>query len=161
MLEYLVKSHLGGYYITDMEKSKIEAYCETCGDRDLVLSSWSECERFSGLAHFFTKSLINSEDKLDSLVHDYRYDDLNNDEIVECIFNDITFSKIENENILNCLYEDEEITDSEFKKLSKIYKKGCIDQLNLFRSYILKKHLSKNKVNYKSLKLSNKKYTLK
>lgn len=30
-MQYLVESHLGGYYISDLDQSDIEVYCEQCG----------------------------------------------------------------------------------------------------------------------------------
>ena len=33
---YIYESHLGGLYISDRELSLDEAYCETCGDYDML-----------------------------------------------------------------------------------------------------------------------------
>lgn len=39
-MEHLVESHLGGYYVSDLDPEQITAYCESCGDSDWILLSW-------------------------------------------------------------------------------------------------------------------------
>lgn len=39
-MEHLVESHLGGYYVSDLDPEQITAYCESCGDSDWILLYW-------------------------------------------------------------------------------------------------------------------------
>ena len=40
---YIYESHLGGLYISDRELSLDEAYCETCGDYDMLACIADNC----------------------------------------------------------------------------------------------------------------------
>ena len=42
MTEHLVRSHLGGYYLSVANPRHIEEYCEQCGDSDEIIASWDE-----------------------------------------------------------------------------------------------------------------------
>lgn len=44
-MEYLVESHLGGYYISDEDPIIIEAVCEQCFDSDAIVASWTKGNR--------------------------------------------------------------------------------------------------------------------
>ena len=39
---HLVESHLGGLYISSAPASSITAYCDQCGDCDIIVASWHE-----------------------------------------------------------------------------------------------------------------------
>ena len=68
MLEHLVQSHLGGHYITDGEPEFIEAYCETCGDSDEILTSWENSEkdsRVNALLRYFMIGNLNLKEDLE------------------------------------------------------------------------------------------------
>lgn len=85
-MEYLVESHMGGYYISNLDPDIIERYCEQCGDYDRILLSWEDNKK-EVLEKYFSKiketkeeiqddynNGITRDEITDSLVYDYDND---------------------------------------------------------------------------------------
>ena len=77
MIEYLVESHLGGYYISNKDPEIIKSYCEACGDRDNIILYWQEGKKLETLIDFFSKIKESEEDLID-----YYKDGLNKEELI-------------------------------------------------------------------------------
>lgn len=60
-MEYLVESHMGGYYISNSDPIIIEAYCEQCGDYDHIILSWEESKKIESLLEYFSNIKISYE----------------------------------------------------------------------------------------------------
>ena len=64
MNEYLVESHLGGYYISSMDPEIIEDTCQQCFDSDRILASWpkdNKEERIENISNYLCWEDINEE----------------------------------------------------------------------------------------------------
>ena len=143
-MEYLVESHLGGYYVSDLNPKVITSYCESCGDSDWILLSWEKghmmealIQYFSGLKHS-TKSIekdrqagITKQEAIESVLYEYSSD---------------------NKSIIETLYEERIISEDEYKQLLKESLQAQKSQIALVCEVypkearkILKKQKNKNK----------------
>lgn len=48
-MKYLYDSHMGGLYTSDEELDYDYLYCETCGDRDMLIGSFTTIQDFWNL----------------------------------------------------------------------------------------------------------------
>lgn len=160
MLEHLVQSHLGGYYISDSEIEDIEEYCETCGDYDTVVASWNPLEengRLNGLLKYFMIDTLNTREDIDKKVEEIEYYIEENREIIPFLFNDIENNTDEVNTIVSYLYENQSISEDEYNKIIHISK------IEEERQHRMVMHFSKSMFtkdesgHVKVLKLSNKK----
>ena len=110
-MEHLVKSHLGGYYVSDLDPEQITAYCESCGDSDWILLSWEEGHMMEKLTQHFSElkhsaeniergrqAGITKKEAIESALYEYSYDD---------------------KNMIETLYEERIILEDDYKKLLK------------------------------------------
>ena len=122
-MEHLVESHLGGYYVSNLDSKIITAYCESCGDSDLILLSWDEGCMMEALTKYFSKLKYSAEyiekslqlgitkrDAIEDILYDY---------------------SSENKCIINNLYEEKVITEEEYKKLLEENLKAQKRQISL------------------------------
>ena len=134
MDEYLVMSHLGGYYISSSEPEFIEAYCETCGDRDQIVASWdSEVKnaKVNALSDYFAYESIKSKENLEELI---TYEnEISKVDIIEDIIDYTISNSYSNEENIKYLYEDGNLSDLEFKELLKRNKEDLKNQLIIIR----------------------------
>lgn len=136
MDEYLVISHLGGYYISSSEPEFIEAYCETCGDSDQIVASWnSEVKnaKVNALSDYFTCESIKSKEKLEELITGYE-DEIPKGNIIEDIIDYTISNSYSNEEIIKYLYEDGNLSDLELKALLKKNKEDLKNQLIIIKN---------------------------
>jgi len=77
-MEYLVESHLGGYYISDSDIVKIVSFCKNCGDRDRIILSWEKGKKMEALSSYFSRCK-KSKKEIDA---DYE-NGLSKDELVD------------------------------------------------------------------------------
>lgn len=71
MEEYLVESHMGGYYVSCDDYDTITSTCETCGDYDKVISSWSsEEEKYNSILNLILKDYYITYDSLKEYIND-------------------------------------------------------------------------------------------
>lgn len=141
-MKYLVESHLGGYYISDLDPKQITAYCETCGDSDWIVLSWEEGQMMEKLTQYFSglkysvenierdrQAGITKEEAIEDVLYKYSYDD---------------------RDIIKNLYEDRIISEEEYKILLKENLKSQKSQIALVCSIYPKeprKILKKQKKN--------------
>lgn len=109
-MKHLVESHMGGYYISNMDPDIIEAYCEECGDHDRILTSWEEGMRKVALKNFFSRVKISRE----SIIERYRYGDIEDD-----ILYDITDFYNSDRKLVKYLAKDGDISKEEKISLLK------------------------------------------
>ncbi len=122
-MEHLVESHLGGYYICDLEPKIITAYCESCGDSDYILSSWKEGNMIKALIQYFSlikhskenieKELqagITKQEAIESALFEYSYND---------------------RNIIDNLFEEKNISEEEYRMLLKENLKAQKSQIEI------------------------------
>ena len=110
-MEHLVESHLGGYYVSNLDSKVITKYCEECGDSDWIILSWEEGHMIEALTNYFsylksTKEMIDN-DRISGITK------------VEAIDN-ILYTYKGDRNIISNLFEDEIISEEEKKKLIKV-----------------------------------------
>lgn len=110
-MEYLVESHLGGYYVSNLDPQKITEYCEQCGDSDWIILSWEEGQMIETLKEYFsyikmTRETINMD----------RINGITKSEAIDSIQ---YYSEID-KNIISILFEDKIITEEEKRELMKI-----------------------------------------
>lgn len=147
MEEHLVQSHLGGYYISDMEPEIIERYCETCGDYDCIMTSWNEFEenaRLNALLKYFMSNSLNTKKDLDRSYYEYSDCSLTSKEIINNIIDDIKYSSEEINNIITALFDDHDINEEEYKRISYVSK------INGERQIKMVKHFAKSYVSNSS-----------
>ena len=138
MEEHLVQSHLGGYYISDMEPEIIERYCETCGDYDLIMTSWNEFEenaRLNALLKYFISNSLNTKKDLDRRIYEYSDCSLTNKEIINNIVDDIKYSSEEINNIITALFDDHDINEEEYKRISYVSKINEARQIKMVNHF--------------------------
>ena len=159
MLEHLVRSHMGGYYISDGDPEFIEAYCETCGDYDMILTSWNTLEdsaRLNALLRYFVGNSINNREELENKV--IEYDDYCEDksDIIEYIINDIKFNEEETDSIISSLHDDHDISDEEYEKIIRLSKFNSDRQVKMVKHFAGSFFTKDDKGNAKVLKKINK-----
>lgn len=136
-MEYLVESHLGGYYISDLERSEIEVYCEQCGDSDTILLSFEDGMLKEALSEYLSKSALNEKE----IKSDYESGILK-DEMVE----DLIFDFDCDRNMIYCLHELSIISNEEKDELLKQINISQKRQLELLKIIIKKLEISNIKV---------------
>ena len=103
-MEYLVESHLGGYYVSSLDPDIITAYCEQCGDSDSIILSWEEGFMMEALINYFShmkitkegiieyqKNGITKQSAIDDTLYSYEEDEI----IVENLFNRKIINELE------------------------------------------------------------------
>ena len=60
-MEHLVESHLGGYYISDIDEEIIEICCEQCGDCDRIILSWKKGNKLNTLLEYLSNIKMSQE----------------------------------------------------------------------------------------------------
>ena len=138
MLEHLVQSHLGGYYISCGDPEFIEAYCDTCGDYDVILTSWNEDEenaRLNALLSYFINSDLNTKKDLEEKIVEYKDYVLDEGEIIPTIIEDINFNDEETSSIINGLYEYHEISEEEKDKIIEISNFNAKRQIKMVKHF--------------------------
>ena len=138
MLEHLVQSHLGGYYISDLEPEFIEMYCETCGDYDEILTSWNSEEentKTNDLLKYFMSSTLNTKEDLDKKVDAYDNSYIEKNEIIGCIINEIECNSDDTYNIITALHENKDLSDNEKDKILKISLMEEKRQINMIKKF--------------------------
>ena len=104
-MEYLVESHMGGYYISDKDPKSIEKYCEQCGDHDYIIISWKKGKKLETLLGYFSKIKIS----LEELENDKKENLVSKDELID----NITWSYDNDISIINDLASDNAISEEE------------------------------------------------
>ncbi len=106
-MEYLVESHMGGYYISNQDPKKITEFCEQFGDSDWIVLSWNEGHMMDALTDFFSSIKFNKEEididrnagitKQEAIDHViYLYD--NDKSLINCLYDDKNISVVEKNN---------------------------------------------------------------
>jgi hypothetical protein len=122
-MEHLVESHLGGYYISDLDPEIITAYCESCGDSDWILLSWEKGNMMESLINFFSELKYTA----DSIEND-RKAGITKPEAIQNILYE--YSEID-KNIIEILYEYKYISEEEYRQLLKSNLQAQKSQINL------------------------------
>lgn len=122
-MEYLVESHMGGYYISDLDPKIITAFCESCGDSDWILLSWEKGNMMEALTQYFSKIRYSAE-----YIETERQIGITKQEYIENILYDYSF---DNKNVIESLFSDNYIAEEEYKKLLKINLQAQKEQISL------------------------------
>ena len=121
-MEHLVESHMGGYYISDLDPEIIMEYCEECGDSDWIILSREYGYMYETLKEYFSEIKKNKEM-------------LNKDRLLgitkrEVIDSTLYHYELDRNIILNLLEEDY-ISEDENKEFTKISLKSQKNQIAL------------------------------
>ncbi len=159
MEEYLVRSHLGGYYISGGDPEFIEQYCEQCGDYDMILTSWNSEEenaKLNALLRYFVGSVINTKEDLDERVEAYsELEDMEKKEIIPAILYDIEADNEDICNTINSLYETKDISEQERDRIVHIANFNKERQINMVHKFASSYFSKDEKGNVKVLKKSH------
>ena len=68
---YLVESHMGGYYLSDMDIDTIQRTCEQCFDSDTVIFEWNEETKKEDIIYYFSNFIETEENVKDDLINEY------------------------------------------------------------------------------------------
>jgi hypothetical protein len=159
MNEYLVRSHLGGFYISDGEPEYIEMYCETCGDYDQIEASWNsedENGKIKALSDYLSIESIKSIEDLNNRIFIFDDDTINKKEIYENIIDEVFFNYESSYELINYLHEDGYINSKELKELKSNNIDDLKNQLEIIKEQMQNIDLTNNE-----LKSLNKTLTLK
>ena len=110
-MEHLVESHLGGYYVSNLDPEIITAYCESCGDSDYIILSWEEGHMMENLIQFFSK-IKHSKEYIEKEVNA----GITKKEAIESVLYEYSYY---NKDIIENLYEEKVILETEYKQLLK------------------------------------------
>ena len=117
-MEYLVESHLGGYYVSNSDSDIIEAYCEQCGDHDYIILSWEEGMMLDSLRKYFS-SVRTTKEKIEE-------------------FKSSGLDKVDDIDMISYLFNEKIISLNEKKELVKIVKEIKKNQISLVSEIYLK-----------------------
>ena len=121
-MEHLVESHLGGYYISDLDSDLITTYCESCGDSDYILLSWEEGHMMDTLLSYF-EQITHHIDNIKS----YLKFGVTKQDFIDKILCESFDNKI----IIDTLYEQRNINEDEYKMLLKVNHQTQKNQISL------------------------------
>lgn len=121
-MEHLVESHLGGYYISDLDSDLITAYCESCGDSDYILLSWEEGHMIDALIKYF-EEITHPIDNIKS----YLKAGVTKQDFIDKIL----CESFDNKTIIDTLYEQKYINKDEYKMLLKVNHQTQKNQISL------------------------------
>ena len=155
MEEYLVEGHLGGYYISNSDPEIIEAYCETCGDSDRILTSWDyevDNARLNALLSYFLENVINDREALKKKIESFYHYTTDLSEIIDELLYYIEFDTEGICNVVTALYEDKEIDEIEKDKIITISNMEKDRQFKMIKLF-LKSHID-SKEDDKVMKLN-------
>ena len=116
---------MGGYYVSDKDKSLLNLYCEQCGDSDFILLSWEDGKRKEALENYFYK--IKADEKL--IIDDFN-DGISYDDMIHYLM----YGYDEDREIIHRLLEDGIITMDEKKSLLKKVSLGQKEQFMLLKN---------------------------
>ena len=136
-MEHLVKSHMGGYYISNEDPKIIQAYCDVCNSHDEILVSWNEGKKLETLLTFFSKYKESKEQI------EFDYDNgITKEELME----HLAYKYNCDIEMINALTKDEELTIKEQIKLLKQIKLSQKEQFKLAKKCgkTYKKQLKRN-----------------
>ena len=122
-MEHLVESHLGGYYVSNLDPKQITAYCESCGDSDWIVLSWKEGHMIEELTQYFSE-LKHSKEQIEKEMQE----GITKKEAIESVLYEYSYG---DKNIIENLYEEEIILEDEYKKLLKENLKAQKSQIAL------------------------------
>ena len=122
-MEYLVQSHLGGYYVSSLDPEIITAYCEACGDCDWILLSWQEGNMMDALIQYFSELKYSEEN-----IQLERISGITKQELIESVLYEYSF---QDKNIIENLYEGKNILEDEYMYLLKLNHESQIKQIAL------------------------------
>ena len=144
IMEYLVESHLGGYYVSNLDPEVITAYCESCGDSDRILLSWEKGHMMETLIQYFSELKHSTEN-----IEKKRQAGITKQEAIESALYEYSFK---DKNIIEALYEEKIILEDEYKQLLKENLQAQKNQITLVCEVyprevkkVLKKQKKKNK----------------
>lgn len=110
-MEYLVESHLGGYYVSSLDPKIITAHCKSCGDSDWIILSWKEGHMMDALIQYFSEVKHSVEN-----IEENQQAGITKKEFIESVSYEYSFN---DKNIIETLYEEGIILEEEYKRLLK------------------------------------------
>ena len=128
-MEYLVESHLGGYYVSNSDSDIIEAYCEQCGDHDYIILSWEEGMMLDSLRKYFS-SVRTTKEKIE----EFKSSGLDKVEVIDYII----YYYQDDIDMISYLFNEKIISLNEKKELVKIVKEIKKNQISLVSEIYLK-----------------------
>ena len=139
MMEHLVESHMGGYYISNKDADLIESYCEECNDADTILTSWNTEDkngRVNALLKFFLMDNIKTKQDLynralENLADSY----FHGIDLVYSLLNEIGCNIEEAYNIASELYEKNSLSEEEFNRIIYILNLEEERQINMVKYF--------------------------
>ena len=140
MKEYLVKSHMGSFYISSDDPKKIEKICERCDDQDEIESSWNKgnsIEKIKALSSFLARECIKNKEEFDYRIKNYYYD---TDDLIEKIHIELDSLIIDylggNMDLIDDFHNRGFLSDDEYQELWKLNSDDYYRQLDIIKEYV-------------------------
>ena len=105
---HLVESHMGGFYITNLDKEVIQKPCEQCGDCDWVKVSFTKEEKIPKIIEFLSNPLFTNDQVIE---------DINNNILIEEYMDHIEYEITNYRYLVEDLLENNYITLEESRLL--------------------------------------------
>lgn len=134
MQEHLVKSHLGGYYISDLSEAIITRTCEQCFDSDEILASWEigdQEDRLNKIINVLNMNTILSKSDL----LNYIEEDMSAIEIIGEVRNYIEYYTEDKKRLVNSISYDSRIDTNLVKQLKYYINNSLKEQLEFIRNF--------------------------
>lgn len=157
MLEHLVEGHVNGsYYVSNRDPKVIEAYCETCGDSDEILTSWNPDEknaRLNALLKLLMADNLNTrEDIYNSALQNSFICQWYGNDIITSLLNDVEDNNDKVFDIASSLLENKIITEKEFDVIMHISDSEKDRQIKMIKYFEKSMFTVDNKTGEKVLK---------
>ena len=110
-MKYLVESHLGGYYVSDLDPEEITSYCEDADDSDWILLSWEEGHMMEALIQYFSELKHSAES-----IEKGRQAGTTKQDAIERVLYEYSYNNI---SIIETLHEERIVSENEYKQLLK------------------------------------------
>ena len=138
MEEYLVESHLGGYYITSKDKRLKKEDCSECLDSDKILTSWekdNKSKKIEALKEYFISNRIKTKEELMNALFYYGLEMYGLEDTIEELEYEVSIIAEYNNNILRYLRENNNLDEDEESILKKEIINWEREQLQFIRNY--------------------------
>lgn len=120
MTEYLVESHIGGYYTSTDDPDTIMECCDSCGDSDSIITSWDdeiENSMYNELKNHIISTYYTSEQEAINGIK-IKYSCYESKSFKECLIDFIEYreyTKMKKDHFIDMLFECD-IIDKSMKK---------------------------------------------
>lgn len=133
-MEHLVQSHMGGYYISELDENIIERICEQCFDRDIIVASWKKEDKEDKKSKLIdilsNDTILTKEDLLK-----YLESTTSKEEMIEEARNLVEYYTYNKKQLVEDISYDRRINDKLIKTLNKYINNSEKEQLDFIDNF--------------------------